>query len=150
MTNLDYEHRMNALNQLIHETLGVSLNTVTAAYGQARCSNINAKSTSDETGRLPLSSARLRALADLASFDESADASYPGATVFDDVDAPDITERSYSMLGTMPESSRLPFLVQFRRASSSDGYLPHRREALPVAIFSKQPSDYANSASDCA
>jgi len=131
MTNLDYEHRMNALNQLIHETLGVSLNTVRAAYGRARTTHISVKSTASETGRLPVSSARPPSLADLSAA----------------FDAPGMPDGSHPMLETIPESSRPSFLVRFRRAQSDNAYSP-RRDALPMAIFSKQPAGYGDSASD--
>ena len=139
MTNLDYEHRMNALNQLIHETLGVSLNTVRAAYGRARNTSIPVKSTASELGRLPRSSARQPAF----MLSELPSAELPTTVTVLDPPAP------HAMLDTVLLAHRQSFLMRFRNAKSpEDDYVPERQDVLPMAIFSKHVDDSGESASD--
>jgi len=109
MTNLDYEQRMSALNQLIHETLGVSLNTVRAAYGRARNTPLNVCSTASATGRGPVSERRTPSLAEFGSVDV--------------VVGKDIKKRSterawmqFDIFDRMPETTRLSFSHRFARA----------------------------------
>ena len=137
MTNLDYEHRMNALNQLIHETLGVSLNTVRAAYGRAKNTSINVRSTASETGRLPRSSARPPAF--LTS--EIPSAELPGNLA--------ILDRPHPILDTVLLAQRKSFLMRFRNAKSpGEDYIPERSDVLPMAIFANHVDDAGESASD--
>jgi len=137
MTNLDYEHRMNALNQLIHETLGVSLNTVRAAYGRAKNTSINVKSTASETGRLPRSSARQPAF--LTSDIPSAELPRNVA----------VLDRPHPILDTVLMAQRKSFLTRFRNAKSpGEDYIPERSDVLPMAIFANDVDDAGESASD--
>jgi len=142
MTNLDYEHRMNALNQLIHETLGVSLNTVRAAYGRARNTSIKVKSTATELGRLPRSSARLPAFSPLAPNNGTGNSdSLSGKAA--------ILDRPHPILDTVLMAQRKSFLMRFRNAKSpEDDYVPERRDVLPMAIFANDVDDTGESASD--
>lgn len=155
MTNLDYELRMSALNQLIHETLGVSLNTVRAAYGRARNTSIAIKSTASETGKLPLSSARPSTLADIigdrggSSIPTEARLYKPSVDApvshFPIVDAPSVVD---GMRSTPVRS----FMSRFRDAADapSDEWQTDRSDALPMLVFSSagRTSGVGETASD--
>ena len=143
MTNLDYEQRMSALNQLIHETLGVSLNTVRAAYGRARNTTVNVKSTASETGRLPRSSSRTMVLAQIAS-DHGQEARLEPAYLGPNFMSTD------AFLDLFPLTMRPSFLTRFRKASTApvDEYQPQRLDGLPMTIFSGQDDFAGESASD--
>jgi len=154
MTNLDYEHRMNALNQLIHETLGVSLNTVRAAYGRAKNTSINVKSTASETGRLPRSSARQPAFLTSDIPDNVApgrSAPFPNNGVAG-IGLPAnivILDRPHPILDTVLLAQRKSFLTRFRNAKSpGEDYIPERSDVLPMAIFANDVDDAGESASD--
>jgi len=116
MTNLDYEQRMSALNQLIHETLGVSLNTVRAAYGRARNTQLPVCSTASATGKPPVSAARggistLISTVDLAALPDTRRKSLPK-----------LGWSPYEFLDRMQQSDRPSFASRFANAGkiSSD------------------------------
>jgi hypothetical protein len=141
MTNLDYEQRMSALNQLIHETLGVSLNTVRAAYGRARNASITIKSSASETGRMPVSSARPISISELVG-------DRPGAAVATEarlykpvIDAP---LAHYPIVDRMPRSEGRSFLSRFKKAieeADDEDWQTHRSDTLPMLVFSKPGLD---------
>ena len=116
---------MNALNLLILETLGVSLNTVRAAYGRARNTSINVKSTASEKGRLPVSSSKL-----------------PSAILISDDLILDGMDEAVALFEKPRKGSerRRWFDSPFDDDAQPDG--------LPMAIFSKHKLDSGETVSD--
>lgn len=129
MSNLDYEQRMSALNRLIHETLGVSLSTVRAAYGRARNANINVQSTSTVTGTLPVSSARPVALDEMMDDWDDDSLMYVTRLYQSTVDG----LVSHFPVIDMPAVEGPSFLSRFRRAENAG---VDDRHAAPMLVYS--------------
>ncbi len=117
MTNLDYEERMSALNQLIHETLGVDINTVRAAYGRARNTDISVRSTASALGRERVSAAR-RGMLDETALVEATSGAAVARSYKSGMDMP---VSRYPVVESMPPGKQRSFLNRFHRARGMDG-----------------------------
>jgi len=127
MSNLDYEVRMSALNQLIHETLGVSLNTVRSAYGRARNTSITVHSSASTTGNAPVSVARPTSLASISNATDTECAPTP----------------AHAVLDRIPRTMRAPFLHRLKQTKRlhHDSWIATKSDALPMHIFSGAGAD---------